>query len=172
MKFLVLLLIGSLFFSNYSFADPDLAEYSAREQANSKISPILLKWQASENPDEFAKANGLLYQDGMIQVYVYLTDEEFLSQIPPEINVVASDQKIAVAYVTSQQLDSFENLNFVDRVTLPDLARTPPIPQIMTSEKTQEEKTDFTPMVIITILIVIITIIVIFLQRKKTKTAR
>ena len=171
MKFLILLLLCTIFLPNFSIAELDSSEYYSREQTNSKISNILLKWQSSENPDEFAKINGLLYKDGTVQIYIHLTDEEFLWEIPPEINVVASDQKIAVTYVTPQQLDIFENLDFVERVSLPDLAITPPIPQIAIPEKIQEEKIDFTLMIIISILVVIITIFVINLQRKRTKTA-
>ena len=172
MRFLILLLLVSLVFSNHSFADIDSSENTQRGQTNSKISQILLKWQTSDNPDEFAKANGLLYKDGTIQVYIHVSSEEFLLQIPSEINVVASDQKIAVAYVTPQQLEIFENLDFIERVTLPDLAITPPIPQIVTPEKTQEEEQDDLALIVIAmVLVVIVVIITIFLPRKRAKTA-
>jgi len=171
MRFLILLLLVSLFFSNHSFADIDSEENTQRGQTNSKISQILLKWQTSDNPEEFAKANGLLYKDGTIQVYIHVSSEEFLSQISPEINVIASDQKIAAAYVTSEQLDMLENLEYVERVTLPDLAKTPPIPQIVNSDKPQnKEQDDYTQIGIILAVIVAIAIIAIVLQRKRTKS--
>lgn len=173
MKYLALLVLLAFLFPNNVFADQDSLENlleNTREGTGSKISPILLKWQSSENKDQFAKTNGLLYKDGTIQVYVYLTNEEFLSQIKSEINVVASDANIVVAYVSPQQLDTFENLDYVERVTPPELARTPPIPQIVTKEKIEpEEKNDAAiPILVIAIILSSITFSV-YLHKKRSK---
>ena len=173
MKYLVLLVLLLILLSNNGFTD--LASNSQMEDtrltSNSKIQPILLQWQASDNPAEFSKINGLEYRGEQIQIYIYLTNEEFLSKLPPEINVIASDQKIAVAYVSPYQLDEFENLDYVERVTLPDLAKTPPLPQIVTKDEiTKEEQKDLTSIAFLAIVIVVISVILfVFLNRKKSK---
>jgi len=90
-----------------------------RLNSSSKVHPILIQWQTSENPNEFAKENNLSYKENKIGVYIYLESEEYLSKIPPEINITAFDEKIAVAIVSSAQLDKLEELDFVERVTPP-----------------------------------------------------
>ena len=173
MKYFILLFLLWFFFPNNLFANQDSFDNlleNPREGISSKISPILLKWQSSENKDEFAKTNGLLYREGTIQVYVYLANEEFLSRIKSEINVVASDANIVVAYVSPEQLDTLENLDYVERITTPDLARTPPIPQIVTKETIEpEEKNDLSiPILVIVIILSSITFSV-YLHKKRTK---
>jgi len=173
MKYLILLFLLALFFQNNVFADQDSSDNlleNSRDGTDSKIDPILLKWQSSYDKDEFAKTNGLLYREGTIQVYVYLTNEEFLSQIKSEINVVASDANIAVAYVSPEQLDSFENLDYVERVTPPDLARTPPIPQIVPKETIEpEEKNDVVILILVIAIILSSITFSVYLHKKRTK---
>lgn len=168
-----MLVLLSILFSNNGFADQspqDNLLTNNRDGANSKINSILLKWQSSENHDDFAKVNGLIYKEGTIQVYIHLTSKEFLSQIPSEINVVASDRNIAVAYVTPKQLDTFENMDYVERVTPPDLARTPPMPQMVTNEKIEHEDQKNTVIPILIISIISISIIFsVYLYKKRTK---
>ena len=95
-----------------------------RSTSNSKIHPILIQWQLSDNPNEFAKENKLSYTENKIGVYIYLDNAESRSKIPSEITVTAFDEKMAVAFVSSGQLDKLEELDFIERVTPPDLART------------------------------------------------
>jgi len=145
----------------------NLNSETGRISSNSKIHPMLLKWQLSDNPTEFAKNNGMLYEENTVQVYIYLTNQEFLNQISSEVNIVSSDQNIAVAYVNSKQLDQLETLDYVERVTLPDLARTPPIPQIMPKNQTLEKDLpNFNLFGVIVITIIGIITIVIFLRKK------
>ena len=127
----------------------------------SKIHPILSAWKIAENPEEFAKNNGLLYKDGKIQVYIHLTNADSLQQIPPEIKVIATDQNIAVAYVTSEQLDWFERLGFVEKLMPPDLARTSPTSIIENTKNEKIENMQVSYLQIIIGLIVIIAAVVI-----------
>jgi len=172
MKYLILLVFFSLLLANNGFADLNSNNQieEARLISNSKIHPILLKWQTSENPVEFAKINGLEYRDEKIQVYIYLIDENFLPKLSSDIDVIASDQKIAVAYVSPSQLDEFENLDYVERVTIPDLAINPPLPQTATTnEVPKKEQNNFTLFSFLVIVIIICTIMMIFLKIKKSK---
>jgi len=138
-----------------------------RSSYSSKIHPILIKWQASENPNEFAKENNLLYTENKIGVYIYLESLESRSKIPDDITITAFDEKILVAFVSSEQLDNLEELDFIERITPPDLARIPPIPKVIIPEsQTPEEKTyDYVLWPIIGGIIIIT--IVIFKKRKK-----
>ena len=84
-----------------------------RLNSTSKIHPVLIQWQISENPNEFAKENNLSYDENKVGVYIYLESAESRSKIPPEINVTAFDDKIVVAFVSSEQLEKLEELVFV-----------------------------------------------------------
>jgi hypothetical protein len=140
-----------------------------RSDITSKLHPILVQWQASENPDEFAKENGLSYKDNKIKVYIYLESAELRSKIPPEIKVAASDDKIVVAFVSSEQLDKLDDLGFVERVTPPILMRTPPIPQIEIPETQISEKNQYDYLLWIVFGAIFITTIGILMKRKKLK---
>lgn len=172
MNNLVLLLMVSFLIPNNVFAD--LGSENLQDDnlsKTSKIQPILLRWQSSENPVDFAKNNGFLYKDDMVQVYIYLTGTEFLSLISSEFNVVSSDQKIAVAYITPEQLEEFEKMDFIEKVTLPDIAKTPPIPQLETKDENQDnppkDNQGFFEIIIPIITVSIISIIAIVLLKKK-----
>lgn len=140
-----------------------------RSSSSSKIHSILIKWQTSENPNEFAKENNLLYSENKIGVYIYLESAESLSKIPPEITITAFDEKTVAAFVSSKQLDELDDLNFVKRITPPDLARTLPLPkvEIPESQATKENQYDYLEWIVIAG-IVIITI-GIFKKRKHSK---
>ena len=169
MKYLVFLVLVVISVPNNGFAELDSHDNSQdnRVLSSSKIYPTLLKWQSSENHDEFAKTNDLLYKEGKVQVYIHLTSEKFLSQIPSEINIIASDQNIAVAYVTPEQLDEFENLDFVDRVTLPDLARISVMPQITVKDEIDPPTQKNTILTILIISIISIAVLLsVVLHRK------
>ena len=134
----------------------------------SKIHPTLINWQTSENPDEFAKTNNLSYKENKIAVYIHLENVESRSKIPPEINVTAFDEKIAIAFVSTEQLDQLANLDFVKRITPPDRVRIPPLPQIEqpTTQTPEEGRYDYFVWIVIGG-IVIFTTIVIFKKRRK-----
>ena len=138
-----------------------------RSSSSSKIHSILLKWQTSENPNEFAKENNLSFRENKIGVYIYLESAESISKIPNEITITAFDEKIIVAFVNSDELDKLEELDFIERITPPDLVRTPPIPKVEIAEsQIPEEKLNDYLLWIIIVGIIVITI-VIFKNRKK-----
>jgi hypothetical protein len=116
-----------------------------RSSSSSKIHSILIKWQTSDNPNEFAKENNLSYREDKIGVYIFLESTESRSKIPHEITVTAFNEKILVAFVSSEQLDKLEKLDFIERITPPDLARTHPISQVKIpeSQTTEENRYDF-----------------------------
>jgi len=140
-----------------------------RSLSDSKIHPLLIQWQLSDNPNEFAKETNISFTENKISVYIYLDTVESKSKIPQDISITALDEKIIVAFVSSEQLDKLEELDFVQRITPPDLARTPPIPQIEVPETQIPEKTSYNYLVWIVIGIITILIITKFKKRKSQK---
>jgi hypothetical protein len=139
-----------------------------RSPSNSKIHPILIQWQLSDNPNEFAKENNLSYTENKVGVYIYLENVESRSKIPSEINVKAFDEKIAFVYVNSKQLDKLEELDFIERVTPPDLARTSiPKVEISKSPTLEENQNDYLLWPVIGAIIFIT--IVIFIKKRNSK---
>jgi len=152
----------------------NLENYSApiekfRLDSYSKIHPILVKWQTSDDPEEFAKKNNLSYTENKVGVFIYLKSAEYRTKIPLEINVKGFDDKIVVAIVSSEQLDKLDNLDFVERVTPPILVRTPPIPQVEIPETPTLEENRYGYLVWIVFGTISIIAIGIFKKRKKPK---
>jgi hypothetical protein len=119
-----------------------------------------------ENPNEFAKENNLSYTENKIGVYIYLESVESRSKIPHEITVTAFYEKILVAFVSSEQLDKLEELDFIERVTPPDLARTSSIPQAEIPQSQTLEENQYDDLVWIVIAGIVIITIGIFKKRK------
>jgi len=138
-----------------------------RSSSSSKIDSILIKWQTSENPNEFAKENNLSYKENKIGVYIYLESVESRSKIPNDITITAFDEKILVAFVSSKQLDKLEVLDFIERVTPPDLARTPPIPQVKIPESQTKEENQYDYLLWLVIGGIVVITVGIFRKRKK-----
>ena len=93
-----------------------------------KINSIILEWMNSSSPASFAEDNNLIFSDNKIQVYVYLDNAESISNIPQDIDVVDSDDNIAVALVSSEQINQLAQLDFVEQIAPPIRATIPPIP--------------------------------------------
>ena len=172
--FLVLLITLNSINIQAENPESNLKNFSApieefRSSSNSKIHSILIQWQFSENPNEFAKENQLLYTENKIGVYIHLESVESRSKIPREITVTAFDEKILAAFVSSEQLDKLEELDFIQRITPPDLARTSPIPQVEIPEKQtlEENRNDYLLWLVIGGIVIIA--IGIFRKRKKLK---
>jgi len=140
-----------------------------RSPSSSKIHPLLVQWQVSENPNEFAKENNLSYTENKIGVYIYLDNVDSSSKIPGEITITAFDEKIVVAFVSSEQLDELNDIDFVERVTLPEPARTPPIPQVEIPESQTPAENRYYYLIWIVIGGIVIITILIFKKRKKPK---
>jgi len=176
---LVIFLLFLLFIQNLGgiqaeTAESNLKNFSApieefRSSSNSKIHSILIKWQTSENPDEFAKENNLSYTENKIGVYIYLKNTDSRSRIPHEITVTAFDEKILVAFVSSAQLDKLEKLDFIERVTPPDLARTSSIPKAEIPQSQTLEENQYGYLLWLVIVGIVIITIGIFKKRKILK---
>jgi len=138
-----------------------------RSSSKSKIHPLLIQWQLSETPNEFAKENHLTYAENKIGVYIYLESVKSRPKIPPEITVTAFDEKIIVAFVSSKQLDKLKELDFVERVTPPDLARFLSLPTEIPETKTPEVN-QYNFLVWIVIGGIVIFIIATFKKRQKS----
>jgi len=175
---LVIFLLFLLFIQNLDgiqaeTAESNLKNFSApieefRSSSSSKIHSILIQWQFSENPNEFAKENNLSFTENKIGVYIHLKNTDSRSKIPHEITVTAFDEKILAAFVSSEQLDNLEKLDFIQRITPPDLARTPPIPQVEIPEGQTLEGNLHDYLVWIVIAGIIIITIGIFKKRKQS----
>ena len=154
--------------SNLKNFSPPIEEF--RSSSSSKIHSILIQWQTSENPNEFAKENNLSVDEDKIAVYIYLKSEESRSKFPPEITITGFDEKIVVAFVSSEQMDQLEDLEIVERVMLPDRARTFSIPKIEMSEDqtTPEDQYDYLAWIVIAGITIFI-IITIFKKRQKSQ---
>ena len=76
----------------------------------SKIQPILIQWQLSDNPKEFATQNHLSHSGDKIAVYIHLVSLESRLEIPSDIEITGFDQKISAALVTSEQLEKLGKL--------------------------------------------------------------
>jgi hypothetical protein len=174
MKFLVLALLLLLITQNLSvYAQnsdnlKNSSKYAESKYSDSKIHPILKNWQKSENPDKFAQQNNLLHENDTVGVYIYLSSKEFQTSIAPEIKIMSSYDKTIFVLVTSEQLEEFSKLNFVEKITPPDLARTPPIPKPVSQTPIQEEnQNDYILWIVIGGIVVGI---VIALKYKATKS--
>ena len=167
--FLTLLNVGSIFAENIISENENLSSIeNFRSPTNSKIHPTLIQWKISDDPNEFAKQNNLSYIDNKIGVYIYLESAESRIKIPQNITITGSDQKIIVGFVSIEQLDMLEKLDFVERVTLPDLARTSILKEeISESPPIEENHNNYLLWPIIGAIIFIT--IVIFIKRRKTK---
>jgi hypothetical protein len=137
-----------------------------RSPSNSKIHSILIQWQLSDNPNEFAKQNNLSFTEDKIAVYIHLKSVEFRSSIPKGIQITAFDEKIVAAFVSSGQLDKLEKLDFVEGVTPPDFARTPPIPKVEIPQSQTLEENQYDYLIWIVIVGIVITAIGILKKLK------
>ena len=183
--FLLFLIIQN---SNFTYAQNTESELGnsinplekLRSSSDTKIHPILIQWKLSENPTEFAKQNNLSYDGEKIAVYIHLTSVESRLEIPKNIKITAFDQNIISAFVSADQLEQLEELNFVERITIPDFTRTPPIPKLKIIEpatiieskdiKMPEENHNDYFLWIVILSVIIIVGFGIFRKQKKSKT--
>ena len=135
---------------------------------NSKINSVILGWMESSDPNLFAEENSLIFSDNKIQVYVYLDSAESISNIPQGIDVVASDENIAVTFVNSEQINQLAQLDFVEQISPPVKARTPPIP-ILDQETNIDDSNLIGISIVITIVIAIAIGGAVVYSKKKIK---
>ena len=170
---LILFLIISLSESSFGQNNQSEAENSSiiRDDLSlserEKIHQTLARWQNSENPEEFSQKLNLPHKGDKILVYIYLEHSKFESEFPSDIELISSSQNILRAFVTSEDLYLLEDLDFVTKITPPELAQSPPIPRVdITEFQPKEENTDFWALILL-VLIIIPIIILIKRARKK-----
>jgi len=120
------------FYPNDSFAQREPTEIISKTD-DPKIDSTILEWMTSSNPSSFAAENDLVFSNNKIQVYVFLDTSESISNIPQDIDVLASDDNIVVVLVSSDQINQLSQLEFVEKISPPIKARYPPIPIIQES---------------------------------------
>jgi len=133
---LMFLLVISIYSVNESFSqgedfkDPKtlIDKGSLTPPVQSKIHQTLTGWQTSSDPATFATANNLSFSNNKIKVYVFLDSAESISNIPQDIDVVDSNGNIAVALVSSEQIDQLSLLDFVEKIEPPIQVQNPPLP--------------------------------------------
>ena len=170
MKLLCLFIILFIITSFYSLNDG----FSQREDpaiSSHKIHPIISEWQSSSEPETFAKENNLSFSANKISVYIHLDKPDSISKILMEVDIQAFDDKIVVAFVTSNQIDDLVKKDFVIQITPPDYARTLPISKIEIDENVSPVQTTNYNENLIWIVIVgtILVIVIIFKKRKKSQ---
>jgi hypothetical protein len=135
----------------------------------SKIHPLISQWQSSTDPEAFARENNLSHDENTLKVYIYLKNTEARFELSSEITIIAFDDKIAVAFVSQEQLDKIVNSDFIERITLPNTTRTPPIPELERSEPQTIESDNNYPEWIIIGGIVLFSLIVIIQKYRNNK---
>ena len=90
-----------------------------RSSESLKINSLLIEWQSSSTPEVFARNNNLSVSDNKIQVYIYLDSADSIVNIPQDIDVIDSNENIAVAFVSSEQINQLAQLDFVVKISLP-----------------------------------------------------
>lgn len=163
---ILLLSMVSLFYS------PDMGFSQMREDisnSNPKINPIISEWQSSEDPETFASENNLSFFEGKLSVYVHLNQADSISRFPKNIDIQASDNRIVVAFVTSNQIDDLATLDFVIKITPPDYVKTLPSPKIQPEESVIpiQDENIYLNLIWIIILGSIIVIVIILKKQKK-----
>ena len=99
-----------------------------RSSESLKINSLLIEWQSSSTPEVFARNNNLSVSDNKIQVYIYLDSADSIVNIPQDIDVIDSNENIAVAFVSSEQINQLTQLDFVVKISPPIRAIISPIP--------------------------------------------
>jgi hypothetical protein len=132
-----------------------------------KIHSILTEWQNSPYPEELAAKLNLPHKENKIAVYIYLEDHKLESELPSNIEVISSSKNFIRAFVTSDELYELEKLDFVNKITPPVLAQTPPIPKVETPEDKPQEEDNSNLWILVPIVLGIVTIFA--LKIKKTK---
>jgi hypothetical protein len=120
-------------------------EYTGEVSETTKIHQTLVRWANSDNPEEFANQFGIPHKEGKVAVYIYLKDAEISSEIISELEIISSGKNIIRAFVTSDELYELEKLDFVTRITPPDIAQTPPIPKVEIPQTPQDPLLDQPP---------------------------
>jgi hypothetical protein len=153
--------------TNQSEIDQSISREERRFFENEKTHYLIAQWQTAEDPIRFAQENRLVFHDDKIAVYIYLENSDLISEVPSNIEIKRSDRNKITAFVTSEQIFQLETLDFVQKITPPELAQTPPIPKMKELKPQIDQKTP--PNFQLWILFLILSIIVSFVIIMKTK---
>jgi len=167
-----LVIINTMILDSYEERDVTVGKNDLKIDNFGKIDPVIQQWQSSANPVTFAQENNLAYSDEKIRVYIYLDKPESISELPQEIEVTSSADNIAVAYLDSRQITQTANLDFVQRISPPILAKPPQIPTPTEGSDDNDKSvlpqhSDYT---IIIVVAMIIAGIIYLIKRKNQKT--
>ncbi len=170
MKFLFLALVLILIASNFDafgqFSSEITSPKASVNGTDAKVHPILIKWQNAENLTDFAKYNNLAIKENTVRVYIYLTSQEHLSSIESEVQVISSYKKIVDSYVTSAQINALKDLDYVEKITLPEFAKTPPIPSAPIQQPEQDPPEEY----LFWIIPALLGVLIIFIIYTKKRT--
>ena len=166
--------LSSLFFaSSEAQRDVDLEKSDSKLAIFDKISPVLTQWQSSSDPEIFAQENGLTYANGKISVYIYLDSAESISQLPQNIEITSSADNTVVAFLDSRQITQVSQFGFVQRIGLPVMAESSPIPIVNDEILNSKEKLQSYDLYYAIIpIIAAIIIIAYFLKRKQSQRVK
>jgi hypothetical protein len=151
--------------------DTELLQFNKTKEESSlssKIQPILIQWQQAENQNDFAKNNNLPLVGEKVKIYIYLDSQEMKEKLPPEITVIGFDGNIVGALVSSDNLDTLGQLDFVQRITVPVSAQTPPVPQIENQEPSLSNDDEFDYLKWVLILGVFIFLSIVIIKKSTT----
>jgi len=149
------------------FSDIESTEVETRLDNNltknsspSKVHPLIVEWQKSSNPKEFAEKNNLSYSDGMIVVYLYVDSEKSIGKLPSDIEIISSYEDILVAKVSSNQINELDQIDVVKRIA-------PPIyPRMLSTSNEPGINDQYLVIVGIVIAAILVIIFIIFLRSK------
>ena len=137
-----------------------------RSSALEKIHKQIIEWKSSSNPEVYARNNNLIFSDNKIQVYIYLDSTKSIVNIPQDIDVIGSDENIAVAFVSSEQINQLAQLDFVEQISPPILATISPIP--ISQEDNENENSTLIGIGVVIAIVIIVGVI----YSKKRKGSR
>jgi len=86
-----------------------------------KIHPAITQILEHANPKALAKIYGASLENDQLVVYVHLSDNQVQNK-PSDIEILAQDKNIIVSKLSFSQIQSLADLDYVERITLPDYA--------------------------------------------------
>jgi hypothetical protein len=137
---LSLILLSLSFPSVFAQIDnPDISKL--KSGIYDKLTPLIVDWQSSSDPEAFAHANNLTYSDGKILVYIYLESIDSIQTLPTDLVITSSADNIVSAFLDSRQITQISQLDSVIKIDLPATAIFPQErnPDVANSIKSDED---------------------------------
>jgi len=92
------------------------------ENFSAKIDRHVLEVITSPDPQLAAQRMGMTFQADRLPIYIYLDSPDSISRLPPSITITGSDENIAVARLTLNEMNQLSQLKSVSRIGLPHMA--------------------------------------------------